>query len=103
LAVSQGKSKDKLPKIMREFVAASIGSRNFSLKGFKVFEYTIPGVNGEDIGFIRHFKSTSFINGVPDGPDDLFQELQIHDLGLKRGVAKNKGGKFVDHTILVEY
>jgi hypothetical protein len=98
IAASQGTRKDILLK--QEFIKSSIRIRNFSLKGFNVFEYTIPGVNGEDIGFIRHYKSNGDINHLPGGPDDLFQEMQTHNLGLKRNAAKNKGGMFLDLATL---
>jgi hypothetical protein len=58
---------------------------------YDVFEYTIPGLDGESVGVIRHFKSIGIINAQPDGPNDLFRMMQEEDFGLKRNPARQSG------------
>lgn len=65
-----------------------------SIKGlYDVYEYIIPGLRGEDIGCVRHFKGNGIINQQPDGPNDLFLAMQQDDLGLKRNPARLPGCK----------
>jgi hypothetical protein len=61
-----------------------------------VTKYDIPGEEGEIVGNVFHFKSNTIINGQPNGPDDLFAELQVAKLGLKRNASKCRGGKSLD-------
>jgi hypothetical protein len=60
---------------------------------YDVFEYTIPGLQGEDIGFVRHFRANGIINQQLDGPNDLFHQMQERDFGLKRNPARQGGGE----------
>jgi len=64
---------------------------------YDVYEYILPGKGDEVAGFIRLFKSNSVINQQPDGPNDLFTQMQINDFGLKRNPARNANGKC--HTL----
>jgi hypothetical protein len=59
---------------------------------YKVFEYLIPGPDGNTVGIIRHFKPDAVINTQIDGPDDLFMDMQTGRFGLKRNPARQKGG-----------
>jgi hypothetical protein len=99
LAISQGVERKITPK-EKAFVSLSIRSSEYSLGSYKVFEYVLPGKEGGDIGFIRHFKANASINQQPNGPNDLFQEMQAHDLGLKRSASLQKGGKSLDLAAL---
>ncbi|TAQ86624.1 hypothetical protein B7494_g5055 [Chlorociboria aeruginascens] len=58
---------------------------------YNVYEYNIPGVNNEIIGFVRHFKANGIINQQPDGPNDLFEQMQERDFGLRRNPARLSG------------
>ncbi|KAH8816837.1 hypothetical protein F5884DRAFT_236441 [Xylogone sp. PMI_703] len=63
-----------------------------SIRGlYDVYEYIIPGVGGEAIGFVRHFKANGIINQQPDGPNDLFVAMQRDNFGLKRNPARLPG------------
>ncbi|KAG9228506.1 hypothetical protein BJ875DRAFT_477330 [Amylocarpus encephaloides] len=58
---------------------------------YDVYEYHIPGERGEIIGFVRHFKSSGLINQQPDGPNDLFKQMQTGELDLRRNPARQAG------------
>ncbi|KFY37505.1 hypothetical protein V495_07155 [Pseudogymnoascus sp. VKM F-4514 (FW-929)] len=60
-----------------KFEAKTIGAYN-------VYEYGVPGPNGNIVGFLRLFRSTAAINRQPDGPDDLFRLMQESDFDLRR-------------------
>ncbi|RFU26389.1 hypothetical protein B7463_g9945, partial [Scytalidium lignicola] len=63
-----------------------------SIKGlYDVYEYIVPGLDGEDIGFVRHFKANGIINQQPDGPNDLFMAMQQDNFDLKRNPARLPG------------
>lgn len=51
---------------------------------YDVFEYGVPGPDGQVAGVLRHFKSSSAINHQPDGPNDLFRLMQERDFDLRR-------------------
>lgn len=55
------------------------GVDDLSLYPFRNLTYRIPGV-----GSITHFVSNKAINGRENGPNDLFKQLQLTDLGLRR-------------------
>ena len=93
-------SKDEDIEGRKEVVKGGIRI-NQELKGqYKVTEYIIPGANGEDIGFVRHFKANGIINQQPDGPNDLFQQMQEDDFGLRRNPSRNKTGKLLPFELL---
>ncbi|ODM15422.1 hypothetical protein SI65_09025 [Aspergillus cristatus] len=50
-----------------------------SLHPYRKLIYRIPGV-----GSLTHFASNKAINSRENGPNDLFRQLQISDLGLRR-------------------
>ncbi|KAJ5908332.1 Oxoglutarate/iron-dependent dioxygenase [Penicillium taxi] len=52
---------------------------NLSLAPYRKYTYLLPGV-----GTITHMVSNSAINSRKGGPDDLFHDLQVKDLGLRR-------------------
>ena len=90
-------SEDEDPKD-HTFVSKSIASTTLDLcsGNWAVTKYDIPGEEGEIVGNVFHFKSNTIINGQPNGPDDLFAELQVAKLGLKRNASKCRGGKSLD-------
>jgi hypothetical protein len=77
------------------FVSKSIVSTTLKLESGNslVVKYDIPGENGEIVGNVFHYKPDTTMNGLPDGPDALFAELQVAALGLKRNASKCRGGK----------
>lgn len=67
------------------------------IKGlYDVYDYTIPGEEGEEIGFVRLFKANGLINQQPDGPNDLFLWMQQADFGLRRNPARQSGGTYLN-------
>jgi hypothetical protein len=65
---------------------------------YKVYRYGMPdettdGKPGAIIGYVYHLKSNTTINKLPTYADDLFEDLQRVDLGLKRNPSKNSNGK----------
>lgn len=55
---------------------------------YRKLTYRIPGV-----GSITHFVANRIINSRPDGPNDLFRQLQVADLGLRRYPLQHSVGK----------
>jgi hypothetical protein len=66
---------------------------------YKVYRYgmtgeqTTEGKPGAIIGYVYHLKSSANLNKLPNGPDDLFEDLQRADLGLKRNPSRHTSGK----------
>lgn len=58
---------------------------------FDLREYGVPGPKGEIIGYMRHYKSNRALNGVANGPDQLFRMMQEEDFGLKRRPVRQPG------------
>ncbi|CAG8955754.1 hypothetical protein HYFRA_00011620 [Hymenoscyphus fraxineus] len=55
-----------------------------------VYELPFPGVeNGW--GRVYHLKSNGRINCAPDGPNDMFAEMQKEEYGMKRNPVRNSG------------
>lgn len=90
-------SNSNAPKV-KTFVSKSIGSTTLDLwpGAWKVTRYDIPGEQGEIVGNVFHFKSNARLNQRPNGPDELFKELQVARLGLKRNASRCPGGKHYD-------
>lgn len=80
-------------RIPKTFVRHGV-KKEFSMIGlYKVYTYLLPDLNGEIIGFVKHFKSCGAINQEPNGPNDLFDALQKDAINMKRGVARGSGCK----------
>ncbi|KAL3418928.1 hypothetical protein PVAG01_09149 [Phlyctema vagabunda] len=82
-----------LKKSKRFIMRGGIRVSQMTLTQYDVIEYSIPGVDGDEnsIGFIRHFKANGIINKQPDGPNDLFIQMQEQDFGLKRNPVRLSG------------
>ncbi|KFY29613.1 hypothetical protein V494_08611 [Pseudogymnoascus sp. VKM F-4513 (FW-928)] len=67
------------------------------LGAYNVFEYGVPGPEGNIVGVLRLLKSTSVINRQPDGPDELFQLMQEKDFDLRRRPVRqlNSSGEVI--------
>lgn len=61
---------------------------DLSLHPYRKLTYRIKGV-----GTVTHFVSNKAINSRANGPNDLFQQLQISDLGLRRYPLQQSVGK----------
>ncbi|KAN0085567.1 hypothetical protein V8E54_002034 [Elaphomyces granulatus] len=51
----------------------------------------------ERVGFVTHFMANRDTLSRPNGPNDLFAQLQAADLGLRRNRLKNMGGTLTKH------
>ena len=68
---------------------------------YRINRYTIPGIDG----FVAHLIANKTVVEEPGGPDDMFQELQQTDIGLRRrslGSGMLKGESYTRH-FLVNY
>lgn len=59
------------------------------MKNYRKDTFTIEGV-----GSITHYSANNVVNSRPGGPNDLFQELQLADLGLQRYPLQQSVGKY---------
>jgi alkylated DNA repair dioxygenase AlkB len=50
------------------------------IKGYRVHKYKIPGIKG----FVAHLVANKTIVKGPGGADDMFEELQTKEIGLRR-------------------
>lgn len=48
-------------------------------KNYRIHTYTIP-----NCGVVAHFQANDYVNRQPNGPDDMFLQLQREDMGLRR-------------------
>ncbi|KFY90370.1 hypothetical protein V498_06017 [Pseudogymnoascus sp. VKM F-4517 (FW-2822)] len=95
--------KDTMPESARHRRLQNY-EREFGIKmeakrlgAYDVFEYAVPGPEGNVVGVLRLFKSTSDVNRQPDGPDDLFQLMQERDFDLRRRPVRqsNSSGEVI--------
>ena len=64
--------------------------------GYRVNRYSIPGIEG----FVTHMIANQSVVEESSGPDDMFEELQGIDIGLRRRRLEGgmlKGGMFCRH------
>jgi hypothetical protein len=55
-----------------------------TMGAYNVYEYGVPGPDGNIVGVLRLFKSKPAINSKPGGPNDLFRLMQESDFDLQR-------------------
>ncbi|ORY17231.1 hypothetical protein BCR34DRAFT_583702 [Clohesyomyces aquaticus] len=63
---------------------------------YRINRYSIPGIDG----FVAHLIANKTVIEEPDGPDDMFEELQHIDIGLRRrplGAGVIKGDSYTRH------
>ncbi|KAF2728760.1 hypothetical protein EJ04DRAFT_88042 [Polyplosphaeria fusca] len=63
---------------------------------YRINRYTIPGIDG----FVVHLVANKSVIEEPGGPNDMFEELQQKDIGLRRRPMDNaqmKGGSYTRH------
>lgn len=89
IAHTQGfKPKNKAPaKLVHHPL---IRSQEEVIGRYEVIRYAVPGPEGETIGQILHLKANDIINQQPDGPNDLFHDMQGQDFGLRRNPSRQK-------------
>lgn len=69
-----------------------------SLAPYRRLVYIIPGV-----GHITHLVSNRDINNRPNGPNTMFTQLQLAELGLQRFPLSNAVGKLALSTYEIAY
>ncbi|KAF2134941.1 hypothetical protein P153DRAFT_305883, partial [Dothidotthia symphoricarpi CBS 119687] len=82
--------------LSRDTHSPSVAARVSFAHGYRIIRYTIPGIEG----FITHMIANKTINEEPGGPDDMFEDLQKHDIGLRRRALPNtqlKGDSYCRH------
>lgn len=63
---------------------------------YRINRYSLPGISG----FVTHMIANRRVVEEPGGPDDMFEELQKVDIGLRRRPLENsqlKGGMWTKH------
>lgn len=94
-AIRQGNDADgDKVRVSRFICHASIKVKTASTKFYDICEYAIPNHENKSIGFVRHFKPRKVVNELPDGPNDLFMQLQTEDFGLQRNASRLAGRKY---------
>ena len=74
-------------------LSSSVRRTQRSLGLYTVYDFTLTGESGEDIGMVRLIKSDAIINQQKDGANDMFQEMQLHDFYLKRNPVRAPNSK----------
>lgn len=68
-------------------------SQDLTFASYKARQYYLPDAAGNIIGSFTLFTSNAKINSAENGPDKLFRELEVIDIGLKRNPAAIAGHK----------
>ncbi|EKD14386.1 uncharacterized protein L3040_008254 [Drepanopeziza brunnea f. sp. 'multigermtubi'] len=80
-------------KTISEVMAGGIISVQFSLGAHRPRNtlYLIPDEARKTVGFVAVLKSSSAVNARAGGPDDLFAQLQMAEIQMKRNPARQRG------------
>ncbi len=101
MTVADAKNTDGAKNTPRkDLVSSGIEEIKMKLGAYSVTKYLIPDEEGQVIGFVSVFKSNQLINQQPDGPDDLFKQMQEPEFDLKRNSAR--GGECRSSRIPLE-
>ncbi|KAK2809772.1 hypothetical protein FQN49_008589 [Arthroderma sp. PD_2] len=74
--IEMGASGHRLPTIPKD---TTFMPKIEYMKNYRKDTFVLPGV-----GIVTHFAANRTINSRRHGPDDLFNQLQVEDLGLRR-------------------
>lgn len=88
---------DKSSAKSKEIMVGGITRATHLLGAYEVIKYTIPGKQGQAIGFVCVFKANHAINSQPSGPDELFMQMQEDEFDLKRNPARQANCKCPSH------
>ena len=91
---SPGSTKSLVEEMDKEFAIGGVLVTHSFHGPWNINEYAIPNDIGKIIGWVRHFRSSGIINQQKDGPNDLFQQIQSGEFGLRRNAARQAGCKF---------
>ncbi|KAL2269594.1 hypothetical protein VTJ83DRAFT_1778 [Remersonia thermophila] len=73
-------------------------SQTLQLGGFHVRQYFLPNSDGQVLGSFSILSASTEVNGRPGGSDDLFRQLELTDIGLRRNPAAVFGHKLEGYT-----
>ncbi|KAL1836146.1 hypothetical protein VTJ49DRAFT_5532 [Mycothermus thermophilus] len=73
-------------------------SQTLQLGGFHVRQYFLPNSDGEVLGSFSILSASTEVNKRPGGSDDLFRQLELTDIGLRRNPAAVFGHKLEGYT-----
>ncbi|KAK8070945.1 hypothetical protein PG997_011148 [Apiospora hydei] len=76
-----------------EHIDASIEHRTTSSGGYSIEMYGFPNSEGLVGGAVAVFRATPETCGMPNGPDELYLNMQNEDLRLRRNPARAKGSR----------
>ncbi|KAF2271531.1 uncharacterized protein EI97DRAFT_437781 [Westerdykella ornata] len=82
--------------LSRDFSSPLVTLEVRFLHGYRINVFTIPGING----FVAHLIANKPVVEEQGGPNDMFEELQQTDIGLRRrplGGGLSKGEAFTRH------
>lgn len=65
-----------------------------SYGSYTAWTYLLPGPNGAIIGSFTLFQANNIINEAPNGPTDMFREIELLELGLRRNPSACPGREF---------
>ncbi|KAK3330470.1 hypothetical protein B0H66DRAFT_612078, partial [Apodospora peruviana] len=68
-------------------------TQHLMLGRYQVRQYFLPDPEGTIVGSFSLFISNQHINAAPNGPNDMFREIELADVGLKRNSAAIAGHK----------
>ncbi|KAK3336035.1 hypothetical protein B0T19DRAFT_408328 [Cercophora scortea] len=67
--------------------------QNLSFGRYTARQYFLPDIDGNIIGSLTLFTSNPQINAMANGPNDLYRQLELLDIGLRRNPAAIVGHK----------
>ncbi|KAL2017379.1 hypothetical protein VTK56DRAFT_2259 [Thermocarpiscus australiensis] len=73
-------------------------SQTLILGGYIARQYFLPDAQGRILGSFTIFSANRQINEQPGGPNELFQTLEVTDIGLRRNPAAVFGHKLEGYT-----
>ncbi|KAK8024101.1 oxoglutarate iron-dependent oxygenase protein [Apiospora rasikravindrae] len=76
-----------------EIIDKSIQHKTISGGGYTIEMYSFPNSEGTVGGAVAVFRATPETCGMPNGPDNLYLDMQNADLRLQRNPARNKGSR----------
>lgn len=92
--ITDEKNHDYVHKKDEGYVAPEIVSREYASGQYRVRRYEICGNFGQNVGFVEHYVSNEIINSQPGGPNDLFKDMQVTEMHLKKSPVRAAGSKF---------
>jgi hypothetical protein len=83
--------------LSRDYSSPDVEVRVTFAHGYRINWYTLPGIDG----FIAHMIANKTVREEPGGPNDMFEELQQTDIGLRRRAMPN--GQIKGETVCRQF